>query len=257
MKGLAICLTARKISDVASNYHHFPKNCKILSSRMPPDAVLPNRFVGYKATGRITLLKSCRQVNYTVVRCYAHMKTIVLNRLKNLTHNVLSEVIEYLDERDVFVPDFRHAIHKRICGSYFSDAPAGPFLHLGCYPTRFIAEWWVMHEVGHVLWHFYEPCRDRKFAKYFGAPRPDDYDDIHRKLAFYGPIAATLGLRPRGEPSPYGRDGGGEERFCELIGLMYATGGFDQHAPKDLQRMWSACWNNGLARMTNDNVRNA
>jgi len=188
---------------------------------------------------------------------HAHMKTIALNGLKDLTRDVLNDVIEYLDDCDVFLPDFRHAIHTRVSGSYVSDTANGPFLHLGCYPTRFIAEWFVMHEVGHVLWHFYEPCCNRTFKRYFGAPMPDNYDDIHRKLALYGPFAATLRLRPRGEPSAYGRDGGGEERFCELIGLMYATGGFDQRPPNDLRAMWRACWNHGLARMTDDKIRNA
>lgn len=182
---------------------------------------------------------------------------MLLNRMRDMTRDVLSDVVEYLDACDVFVPDFRHAIHRSIGGSYVSDTPSGCFLHLGCYPTRFVAEWWVMHEIGHVLWHFYQPCRNATFKRYFGAEMPDNYDDIHRKLAFYGPIATTVRLRPRGEPSPYGAQAGGEERFCELIGLMYTTGGFDQRPPKDLNTIWRACWNHGLARMTHDKIRNA
>ena len=73
-----------------------------------------------------------------------------------MTRSVLNEVLEYLDACGVFVPDFRHAIHLRMSGSYVTETPTGCFLHLGCYATRFIAEWFVMHEVGHVLWHFYE-----------------------------------------------------------------------------------------------------
>ena len=185
------------------------------------------------------------------------MKSVFFNRMKVTTHNVLVDVIEYLWACDVCLPDFRHAIHRHIGGSYVSETSSGCFLHLGCYPTEFVAEWWVMHEVGHVLWHFYQPCRNLTFKRYFGAELPDNYDDIHRKLSFYGPLAAPVGLRPRGEPSPYGAQAGGEERFCELLGLMYATGGFDQRPPKDLNAMWNACWNHGLARMTHDNIRNA
>jgi hypothetical protein len=185
------------------------------------------------------------------------MKAALLKLMQNRTRDVLTDVIEYLDDCDVFLPDFRHAIHRRIGGSYVSDNAFGCFLHLGCYPTRFIAEWWVMHEIGHVLWYFYEPCRHPTFKRYFGAEQPDNYDDIHRKLSFYGPLATRVGLRSHGEPSSYGAQGGGEERFCELIGLMYATGGFDQRPPNDLEAMWSVCWNHGLARMTHDKIRNA
>ena len=182
---------------------------------------------------------------------------MIPNAMRDMTRNVLNDVIAYLDACGVFLPDFRHAIHRRLVGSYVIEAPKGCFLHLGCYPTYFVAEWWVMHEVGHVLWRFYEPCRDRTFKRYFGTGIPDNYDDMHRNLSAYGPPAAIFHLRPHGEPSLYGAQGGGEERFCELIGFMYATGGFDQCPPKDLRRMWSVCWNHGLSQMTCGNIRNA
>ena len=184
------------------------------------------------------------------------MKTALLKLLQSQTRDVLHDVIEHLDACGVFLPDFHHVIHRRIAGSYFRDTASGCFLHLGCYPTRFVAEWFVMHEVGHVLWHFYEPCRRPTFKRYFGADVPDNYVDLHRSLSFYGPIATFVGLRPGGEPSPYGAQAGGEERFCELLGLMYATGGFDRRPPNDLKALWSACWNHGLARMTHANIRN-
>lgn len=182
------------------------------------------------------------------------MKTIFLNAMRELTREVLNDVIEYLDDCEVFLPDFRHAVHRHMGGSYVTRKASGCFLHLGCYPTRFVTEWWVMHEVGHILWHFYQPCRDRAFNRNFGVEAPDDYEEIHRKLAFYGPLAHTLRLRPHGEPSPYGARGGGEERFCELIGLMYARGGFDQEPPGDLSALWNVCWNHGVARMTHDRI---
>ena len=174
-----------------------------------------------------------------------------------MTRSVLNEVLEYLDACGVFVPDFRHAIHLRMSGSYVTETPTGCFLHLGCYATRFIAEWFVMHEVGHVLWHFYEPSRNHIFKRYFGAGRPENYDDVHRWHSWRGPLRAGLGVRLRGEPSEYGALGGGEERFCELLGFMYATGGFDKAPPKDLSAMWRACWQHGLSRMTHDKIRTA
>ena len=172
-----------------------------------------------------------------------------------LTREVFNDVLDHLARSGVFVPDFRHRIHHRFFGSYFTHTRRGPLLHLGCYPTLFSTEWFVMHEVGHVLWYFYEPCRKRAFKRFFGSPAPDDYDDIHAKLSWRGPLLPDL-ARPQGEPSPYGAEGGGEERFCELIGLMYARGGFDRRPPRDLRRMWSAAWDNGLARMTRAKVRN-
>jgi hypothetical protein len=173
-----------------------------------------------------------------------------------LTRAVFIDVLEYLNRSGVFVPPFRHRIQRRFFGSGFTDADRGPFLLLGCYPSRFATEWFVMHEVGHVLWHFYDPCRNRVFRQFFGSPLPDDYDDIHERLSWRGPLQAVT-MRPSGEPSSYGAEGGGEERFCELIGFMYATGGFDRRPPRDLRATWHACWDHGLARMTYDKIRNA
>jgi hypothetical protein len=41
-----------------------------------------------------------------------------------------------------------------------------------------------------------------------------------------------------------------EERFCELIGLMYANGNFSKDPPADLVELWDTCWSAGLVRMT-------
>lgn len=172
------------------------------------------------------------------------------------TRTAFTNVLDYLDRSGVFLPPLRHRITNRFFGSHFTDADRGPFLLLSCYPPNdFVTEWFVMHEVGHVLWHFYEPCRNRAFRSVFGVPEPDNYHQIYRNLSWQGPALQLLGRRPHGEPSPYGEQGGGEERFCELIGLMYATGGFDQCPPKDLRIMWETCWHHGLARMTNDKIR--
>lgn len=164
-----------------------------------------------------------------------------------LTRDIFNEVLDYLDRCNVFVPPFRHRINQRFFGSHFIDADAGPFLLLGCYPSRFVTEWFVMHEVGHVLWHFYQPCRNRAFRQLFGSPEPDDYFDIHMRLSWRGPFRPRA--RPPGEPSFYGAEGGGEERFCELIGFLYATGGFDRRPPRDLRALWTVCWD-ALTRMT-------
>jgi hypothetical protein len=169
-----------------------------------------------------------------------------------LTREVLNDVIAYLSDSGVFLPAFRHRIHRRFFGSHFVVTESGPFLLLGCYPSRFVTEWMVMHEIGHVLWHFYQPCRDPVFRRYFGAPTPDadDYHEIHKRLSWRGPVLHRTNLRPRGEPSPYGAAGGGDERFCELIGLMYSSDDGFHKPPSDLSSMWRACWANGLSRMT-------
>lgn len=182
----------------------------------------------------------------------ALFKRPIERRLANpeRTRKILNEIIEYLGQSGIFLPDFRHRIYRKFSGSEFK--PSGPSLMLGCYTTRYITEWFVMHEIGHVLWHFYDPCRDRTFRRYFGAPMPkyEEYLDIHRQFSWKGPVLHKTGFRPQGEPSPYGEKGGGEERFCELIGLMYSSKHGFHKPPSDLRAMWRACWEHGLSRMT-------
>lgn len=167
---------------------------------------------------------------------------------RELTRAVLNEVCQYLEACDIYVPQFKLTIHRKPGGSSVKH-DIRDHLNLGCYPTRFMTEWWVMHEMGHILWNYYSPCDNRKFAQAFGAPQPEDYDDIHRKYSPFSTLAETLRMRPENEPSPYGAKAGGEERFCELLGLMYASGGFDQAPPEDLEKLWNVCWHSGLADM--------
>lgn len=142
-------------------------------------------------------------------------------------------------------------------GSYVNGGMTGSLrLNMGTYPTKFLRNWFAMHELGHVLWHLHRPLRWKKFRTEFGEPMPPDYDEVHKRESFK---TVSLGKklswmpgkpRPHGEPSWYGARGGGEERFCELIGLMYAHGDFSQSPPADLAELWDTCWSQGLARMT-------
>lgn len=165
-----------------------------------------------------------------------------------LTKDVLRDVLEYLASCGLSVPRFRTRVYRRLGGSYFLHGVRGPTLNLGCYGLRFWTEWFVMHEVGHVLWDFYDPCRNRMFRRWFGEPTPANYDSLGN-LPWRGPVLGKV-ARPIGEPSHYGAAAGGEERFCELLGYMYAHGGFDRQAPSDLRRIWSVCWIHGLSRMS-------
>ena len=91
----------------------------------------------------------------------------------------------------------------------------------------------------------------------FGEQPPPDYLSVHGREAWKTTLALNLNLsgrpgphRPEGEPSWYGARAGGEERFCELIGLMWAQGDFSDPPPDDLADLWDCCWTHGLARMT-------
>ena len=129
-------------------------------------------------------------------------------------------------------------------------------LTMGKFPTAFVRNWFAMHEIGHLLWAKHQPLRRKRFRKYFGDPTPTwgDYIEIHKRHAWK--TAATLTLswwtgphRPAGQPSHYGAHAGGEERFCELIALMYAHGDFSADPPPDLTELWDVCWSEGLSRM--------
>ena len=142
-----------------------------------------------------------------------------------------------------------------LIGGSWVDAGSRPLhLNMGCYPVHFMREWFAMHELGHVLWACHRPLRRKAFRAAFGQATPRDYHEIHRREAWK--TASTLRLswwpgphRPAGQPSHYGMTAGGEERFCELIALMHAHGGFAQQPPGDLDDLWRICWSDGLARM--------
>src|SRR5690606_32940934 len=111
-------------------------------------------------------------------------------------------------------------------------------------------------ELGHLLWACHRPLRWKAFRMHFSTPTPprDEYVRIHKreswKTALCGRLSWKAGVsRPQGEPSWYGARAGGEERFCELLALMYANGGFSRNSPDDLATLWDDCWHGGLARM--------
>lgn len=143
-------------------------------------------------------------------------------------------------------------------GGSFVDFNDCGRLNMGRYPTKFLRNWLAMHELGHLLWAEHQPLQNNHFRSAFGAPFPPDYEKICRSESWKTALALNLnpfnqplgpGLhRPEGEPSWYGARAGGEERFCELIGLMWAHGSFS-NPPADLKNLWDCCWTHGLARM--------
>lgn len=166
------------------------------------------------------------------------------------TRDAFNDALEYLESCEIFVPDFRHRIDRRWGKSYVDTSRRVVFMRLGCYPTRQWADWFAMHELMHVLVDAYGLMRRRKFKAVFGAPEPDDYDELQWKTL------APRRTRPLGYPSFYARDGGGEEHFAELVAFMYTSDrGFAAAAPADLRRSWSAAWNHGLAKMTEAHLR--
>jgi hypothetical protein len=171
----------------------------------------------------------------------------------DLTCKALDGALHYLEECGIYVPPFRRRVLKRWGGSYVNVKKDGStYICLGCYPTRGFADWFAMHELAHVLVAAHEPGRRRKFRVEFGDPEPDDYDDQQWK-GMLGPIGIR---RPAGYASMYGRDGGGEEHFAELVALMYC--GEDEFAgrpPRDLRHAWSVAWKDGLSLMTRPRLR--
>lgn len=170
-----------------------------------------------------------------------------------LGRETVKEAAAYLRSCGIRLPKFRittEAPERQRFGGSFVDGNRGKLrLNVGSYPTAFLRAWFAMHELGHVLWAAHQPLRWKRFRGEFGAPRPEDYDGIHKQES-WKTAAAGGRLRPTGEPSYYGAMGGGEERFCELIALMYARGGFDREPPSDLADRWNLCWEAGLSRMT-------
>jgi hypothetical protein len=167
----------------------------------------------------------------------------------------------YLRSCGIRLPRFRltteWASLMSVGGSHVHWSGRSYHLNMGRYPTTFLRHWFAMHELGHLLWLRHDPLRRKGFRTAFGDPLPPDYDSLHRRESWKTPLALQLYLprrpgphRPAGEPSWYGARAGGEERFCELIGLMYAHGDFSKEPPDDLADLWDCCWEHGLSRMT-------
>jgi len=139
-------------------------------------------------------------------------------------------------------------------GSYVMHEGKETLLNMGRYPTTFLARWFAIHELGHVLWLGHRPLRWPGFRKLFGEPEPENYETIYSRESYKTVMFGTLSWhcgpqRPRGEPSWYGKLAGGEERFCELLALMYANADFATPPPADLEDLWNGCWTHGLSRM--------
>jgi len=175
--------------------------------------------------------------------------------------DAVRDAAAYLRSCGIHLPNFRVTAEKhpdKPYGGSFVDGFGGQLrVNLGRYadPTPFTCNWFAMHELGHVLWAVHRPLRWKQFRSMFGEPAPKDYDDLSGREVWK--TAATWKLswfsgphRPKGEPSWYGARAGGEERFCELIGLMYAHGDFSKKPPEDLTDLWDCCWHHGLSRMT-------
>lgn len=172
----------------------------------------------------------------------------------SLGREAVQQAAAYLRSCGIRLPRFRvttEAPENRRPGGSFVDGHGGTLrLNIGRYPGSFLRHWFAMHELGHVLWAHHQPLRWKRFRNEFGAPRPKDYDTIHKSESWK--TAASFGkLRPPREPSFYGALGGGDERWAELLALMYvARAGFDREPPSDLADLWSICWHDGLSRMT-------
>ena len=171
--------------------------------------------------------------------------------------DAVDRVTDYLHSCNIRVPsfDFTTTWEERIGGSHVTSEGKVIQFNMGRYPTDFLRNWFAMHEMGHVLWSCHQPLRSKAFREAFGAPEPRNYNAIHLSESWKTPASFKLSWhpgphRPKGEPSWYGARAGGEERFCELIGLMYAHGDFSKEPPSDLADLWDTCWTHGLSRMT-------
>jgi hypothetical protein len=170
----------------------------------------------------------------------------------------VDEAFDYLRQCGIRLPRFRVTVEAGIVGlggSFVSGTGRALRLNMGYYPTTFLRQWFAMHELGHVLWRHHKPLRWKRFRQEFGEPCPRNYEEIHKKYSAITAVSSKLSWypgphRPKGQSSWYGNYGGGEERFCELIGLMWANKDFSAEPPSDLTELWDACWNHGLARMT-------
>lgn len=173
----------------------------------------------------------------------------MLSRHESKAREALEEADAYLRSCGIRLPKYQVTTTDGIGGSFVERAGSRIRLNMGHYPSLFMRRWFAMHELGHVLWILHRPLRRKHFHRLFGDPAPDNYDEVHRQEAWKTALSRGL-FRPHGEPSCYGARAGGEERFCELLSLMFATGDFSKEPPDDLGDLWNTCWNHGLSRMT-------
>ena len=167
------------------------------------------------------------------------------------------EAAAYLRHCGITLPRFRITAEPGPLpygGSFVTGLGGTMRVNIGRYPTRFLRNWFAMHELGHVLWRHHRPDRWKHFRQEFGKPKPDNYEGMALRYGWRTAGAYKLSWlpgphRPKGEPSVYGIRGGGQERFCELLGLMWAHGDFSKDPPRDLASLWDTCWEHGLSRM--------
>jgi len=179
-----------------------------------------------------------------------------LEKEQQLAKDAVREAVAYLRRCGIRVPRFVLTTewNAPIGGSSVSFDGRVSRLNFGRYPNTFLRNWLAMHEIGHVLWNEHQPLRRKKFREAFGAPAPENYDTLHRteswKTAATHRLSWLPGIhRPHGEPSWYGATAGGEEKFAELIALLYSCEDFAESPPPDLRELWDTCWNHGLAHM--------
>lgn len=175
---------------------------------------------------------------------------------KQLAKDAVRRAVKYLRACKIKVPRFALTTNWNtpIGGSMVIFDGTRSHLNMGRYPTAFLRDWLAMHELGHVLWNHHQPLRRKKFRVAFGAPAPANYHQLHLRHSWK--TAATHRLswlpgihRPAGEPSWYGAKAGGQERFCEVLGLLWAQSNFAADPPPDLAELWDTCWHQGLAHM--------
>jgi hypothetical protein len=169
------------------------------------------------------------------------------------------DALAYLKSCGIRIPSFKLTAQPPekgpIGGSFVTEFGGELQLNMGRYPTPFTRNWFAMHEIGHLLWAAHRPLRWKDFREAFGDPQPANYEEIYKSESWKTAATHLLSrhsgpYRPKGQPSWYGARAGGEERFCELIGLMYAHGNFSKCPPRDLASLWECCWEHGLSRMT-------
>jgi hypothetical protein len=168
------------------------------------------------------------------------------------------EAAAYLRYTGIRLPHFRVTTLPSggaTFGGSFVDGFGGTLrVNMGHYPIAFLRRWFAMHELGHVLWDLHRPLRWKSFRKEFGEPDPEDYENKAREEAWKTAASWRFSKvsgphRPKGQPSWYGARAGGQERFCELLGLLWAHGDFTKDPPGDLSKLWSCCQEHGLSRM--------
>ncbi len=93
------------------------------------------------------------------------------------------------------------------------------------------------HELGHAFEHNFKLTRFADWKAHFAEPAPDDYEEINTTLTRLKMWASP---RPYGEPSVYGQKMGGEERFCEVLRLMYQNGFTLPGKFSDIEDLWDA-----------------